>query len=210
MDEAFKTLGPLIGLVLGALLSGITSYFKARAERKRVIATALADLLEIRHRLVAADLMVKRLTAEFGASPAQITLVRSLQDQLLPGTAQLDERYDNAVTLLSGIAPVLGFTLRSKNSFPKVLSALRNIATSNNADLAQFETFESSLRAVATPSLEEAILELASAHSLPTWLKVKKLLANSAKSSPEVDQFFATMKNTIPPEKEGQSQQKLP
>lgn len=197
MDEVLKTLGPLLGVVLGSLLTGIRSYFKERAEHKRVLASALTDLLEVRHRLVSTDLAIKELRSKFGAPAEVVPHIRNLQDALLPGATQLDDRYDSAVTLLSGIDPVLSFTLRSKNSLPRVLGMLRQTATTGGTNLAQFEKMESTLRSAAIPSLNDAILELAWAHSIRTWIAVRRLLSDSATLPPEAIQFFEALQSEL-------------
>jgi hypothetical protein len=195
--DAVQTLGPLLGVVLGGLLTGITSYFKSRSERKRVIAVALADLLEVRHRLVSADLVVQALRARIGVQPEQLPPLRNLIDSLVPGAVQLDERYDKAVTMLSTIDPVLGFSLRSKNALPHVLAALRSQATSGGTNLAQYEAFETALRTAATPSLNAAVAELARAHSVITWFKVRRLTAKSSSLPLDVSRFFDTLKSDV-------------
>ena len=192
--EALQTLGPLIGVVIGGLLTGVTAYLKARKDRKRVLAVALADLLEVRHRLVSVDLAIKALREQVPIQADLMPTLRNLFDSLLPGEAELDERYNKAVTMLSSIDPVLGFSLRSKNSLPRVLATLRNQAASSGGDLALFESLETSLRSAATPSLNAAVVELAYAHSFFTGRKVKKMIAKSSSLSPEVAQFFGTLK----------------
>jgi hypothetical protein len=50
MLELLQIALPLLGAVLGSVLFGIGVHFKARQERSRLIASALSDLLEVRHR----------------------------------------------------------------------------------------------------------------------------------------------------------------
>ena len=192
--DALQTIGPLLGVVIGGLLTGVTAYIKTRKDRKRVLAIALSDLLEVRHRLVSVDLAIKAIRDRVPIQADLMPSLRNLFDSLLPGEAELDERYNKAVTMLSSIDPVLGFSLRSKNSLPRVLAALRNQAASSGADLALFESLETSLRTAATPSLTAAVVELAYAHSFFTGRKVKHMIANSAGLPPEVAQFFETLK----------------
>jgi hypothetical protein len=192
--DALQTIAPLLGVVIGGLLTGVTAYVKTRQARKRVLAVALADLLEVRHRLVSVDLAIRALRDQVPIQADLMPALRNLFDSLLPGEAELDERYNKAVTMLSSIDPVLGFSLRSKNSLPRVLAALRTQAASNGADPALFEAVEASLRTAVTPSLNAAVVELAYAHSFFTGRRVKKMIANSGTLPPEVAQFFETLK----------------
>lgn len=196
--DALQTISPLIGVVLGGLLTGFAAFLKARKDRKRVIAVALADLLEVRHRLVSVDLIIKTIRAQIDIKPDWMPALRNLFDSLLPGEAELDERYNKAVTMLSSVDPVLGFSLRSKNALPRVLGALRNQAASSGADLVMFESVEANLRTAITPSLNSAVVELAYAHSIFTARKVKRLVTKSESLPPEVLQFFEALKLSPP------------
>lgn len=188
--DAMQTIGPLLGVVIGGLLTGVTAYLKTRRDRKRMLAVALADLLEVRHRLVGVDLAIKAIRDRVPIQAELMPAFRNLFDSLMPGDAELDERYNRAVTMLSSIDPFLAFSLRSKNSLSRFLGLVRNQALSSGADLALLEFVEAKLRTLATPGLNSAVIELACAHSFFTGRKVKKMIARSGNLPPEVAEFF--------------------
>ena len=191
--EAIQTLGPLVGVVLGGLLSGIGSQLRARKDRKRIIAAALADLLEVRHRIVAVDLVLQELRVRFKIQPEMLSAARNLFDLIMPPDDSLDHRYDSAISLLAGIEPVLAYSLRSKNTFPRIFSSLRSQASTAGGNMAEFENLENNLRSAVKPKLDEAVLQLARSHSPFTVRKVKKLISSSNTLPPEAEQFFAQM-----------------
>ena len=67
-----STLG-LIGVIIGAVLSGIGFYLKARIERKHTIALALADLLEVRHHITGINVVLGEINKRW-TSPVLIDI----------------------------------------------------------------------------------------------------------------------------------------
>jgi hypothetical protein len=123
--ETLQVLAPLAGVVLGSALTGLSTYFKDRKERRRIIATALADLLEVRHRVVSIDVVVKAVRAKVDIQPGGLAQLRAAIDTMAPFDAGLHPRYDSAISLLAGVDPVLAFQMRSKNLVPTFLSSIR-------------------------------------------------------------------------------------
>lgn len=188
--EAIQVIAPLLGVVLGSVLAGMGAHWRTRQERKRVIATALADLLEVRHRLVATDTVLRKVRHLSGVAPAAMPGIRNLFDSMLPVDTGLGERYNKAVSLLAGIDPMLAFSLRSKELLPKLITGLRTKAIAEGVDLGMYETFECQLLIAAKPALDKAVLELARSHSLFTLRKVTRYMAKSAGLPDEATQFF--------------------
>ena len=204
--DALQTIAPLVGVLVGGALSGITAQLRARKERKRIIAVALADLLEVRHRLLAANLVIEKVATTAGIKAELLPHLRNFVESMEPVDAGLDERYSNAVSLLAGIDPVLAFDLRSKNVLPKVLSALRGIATSGSADLASFEFFESRLLSAVRPTLNRAVVELARAHSIVTAFKVKRRVQQTETIPADIAKFLNEMAALVEPSAKSQGE----
>ena len=194
--DALQVIAPLIGVVLGSGLSGLSTYIRERKERKRTIALALTDLLEVRHHIVAADFAVKALQLRVEIPASAISALRNLLDQISPLDGELHTRYNNAVSLIAGVDPVLAFTLRSKNAMPTLVSALRRIAASAPTEVENFEAVEKVLWSALVPNLDAAVLELAAQHSFSTSRKVKRLVKSANDEPPEV---AALLKSLVPP-----------
>lgn len=180
----------LIGVIIGAVLSGIGFYLKERTERRRTIALALADLLEVRHHLAGIDVVFTELKKRFDIPPEVALIFQTLVDQMLPINADVHKRYDNAITLLAGIDPLLAIQLRSKNTLPEVLGLLRGLGNSAGIAKDEIVAFENTLRNNLVPSLDEAVLELACRYSFFTKIKVKQLIAKSKDLPPELNFVF--------------------
>lgn len=185
--ELFQTSLPLIGVIIGSLLTGIGTYFRLRAERKRAIALALSDLLEIRHHICGIEVVLGAVNKRFTPPAEATSMLLGLIEKISPVDADVHKRYDSAVSLLAGIDPLLAFNLRSKNTLPNMLISLRNVAESAGLSINDINQFESTLRLNLAPHLDEAVIELARKYSFRTKLKVKRLIANSGALPPEID-----------------------
>jgi hypothetical protein len=188
--EAIQVLAPLLGVVIGSVLSGIGAHWRARQERKRIISLALADLLEVRHRLVALNVFVEKVRSLSGVPAEAMPGIRNLFDSLTPVDSGLDARYSQAISHLAGIDPMLAFSLRSKQALPALLTAMRTKAIAGGGDLGLYDSFESQLLRAAKPTLDKAVLELAKAHSLITARKVKRHVAKSEELTADAKHFL--------------------
>lgn len=197
--DAIQTITPLIGVAMGSLLTGAGVLYKARKERRQLIAATLADLLEVRHRLTSADLAIRSIRDRVELQPALLPGLRVFLEQILPKDASLDERYDKAVTMLASIDPILAFTLRSKNWIPRVFSDLRAQGLSGGLDRATIEQMEAELRAATTPALNSAVVELAAAHSWLMKVKVRRLVKRSSSAPEPFLQLLERMQATSMP-----------
>ncbi|WP_047548612.1 hypothetical protein [Methylotenera sp. G11] len=193
--ELFQVALPLIGVIIGSLLTGLGTYIQAKLERKRTIALALTDLLEIRHHISGIEVIFEAMHKRFDI-PAEASLIlQTLIEQMSPLNNDVHKRYDNAISLLAGLDPMLAFHLRSKNTLPNLLATIRSITESAGLSKDDIVQIESTLRLSLAPHLDEAVIELAGRHSLNTKRKVKKLISNSKEMPPELDDIFNQLKN---------------
>lgn len=177
LKDLLQPIFPLLGVVVGAATTGFGQIYKAHKERKRIIALALSDLLEVRHRVVMLNEAIRFIQCQ--AKDVQISgpHLRNLLEELIPADTALDARFDEAVTLLAGIDPVFAFELRSKNHFPLFLKKLRQLALSMGDNLPAFEATEKKLIEAITPTLDEAVLKVAKHHSRRVLKEVTRVVA---------------------------------
>lgn len=193
--EITQSVSTLVGVIVGAILSGIGGYFRSRIERKRTIALALTDLLEIRHHISGIEVVLKAMHKRFDV-PAEASLIlQTLIQQMSPLNEDVHKRYDNAISLLAGLDPLLAFHLRSKNTLPNLLASIISATESAGLSKDDIVQIESTLRLSLAPHLDEAVIELAGRHSLNTKRKVKKLISNSKEMPPELNDIFDQLKN---------------
>lgn len=201
--ETLQVIAPLIGVVLGSVISGIGAHFRARAERKRLIARALSDLLEIRHHVIGIETVLREVRSRVQVSEEEAYLFREHMNSVAPLDAEIHKRYDEAISLLAGADPVLAFTMRSKNKVPQFLDSLKSASLSLGATPSQFSSFEGVIRSAITPALDEAVLELAAQHSFSTKRKVKALVASTGKVPPELTNLLNSAASSSPTERAG-------
>lgn len=188
--DTLQTLSPLFGVVLGWALTGLGGLFRSHSERKKAIATALADLLEVRHRVVGIDVVVKEVRERINAPPEAIPIVRNFLDSVIPVDASLHDRYNNAVSVLAGVDPLLAFSMRSKNILPQVISSLRGLGIKSGTDLGQLEHMEGSVITTAVQVLNECVMELAEQHGYVTARNVRSFIAQQPEIPTEIAQLF--------------------
>jgi hypothetical protein len=193
--DAIQIISPLIGVVLGGFLTGIGAYLRARVERKRMVAQALSDLLEVRHHVVGIEVVVREIRARVKVPEEEIPDLRAVIDKLFSVDEAVHKRYDEAVSLLAGIDPLLAFEMRAKNTAPSLLAAIRGFSVTSGATPLQIESFETMLQSVVTPALDSAVLELARHHSFVTYRRVKKLVANAGQVPQELAEIFNNVAN---------------
>lgn len=191
--DALQVIAPLIGVVLGAAVSGIGALFRARAERKRLIARALADLLEIRHHVVAIEVVLREVRTRAPVSDEEALLFRTQMKSIVPLDTEIHKRYNEAVSLLAGVEPVLAFDMRSKNRVSELLELVTKTSTSLGATPSQTSEIESLVRGAMTPALDKAVLKLASLHSFKTRRHVRKIVAKTA----DMDSDFSALLNRV-------------
>lgn len=194
--DVISILAPLIGVVIGSMLTGLGVFLKERHERKRIISIALAELLEIRHRLVVLDTLMDDIRKLLGLNDEACLIVRNFLETFIPDCEGGDERYNNAVSLIAGSNPVLAFSLRSKNSAPRFLAALRYFAIESGIDLKQYDMLESSLRSAIIPNVNDAAIELAKSLSWTTKRQVVKLIDDGCKMPHELMVVIEQLKNS--------------
>jgi hypothetical protein len=132
-NEWFKSMAAVAG---GWVLSELSHYLVERRERRKAISRSLSDLLQIRHEFLLVDTVIREITKGLRVSPQEDLQLRIMFNTLLPkllpswaaSLKTLDERYNESVTLVSSLDPILGFQLRSKELARGMFPALHSIA----------------------------------------------------------------------------------
>ena len=196
MANGLKDWLPLVGVLVGWFLNQCAQWFVFRRDERKAIGQALADLLLIRHRVLALCKGVESLIKKFNLPPdAQVPISLALA-KLLPPDDDMAKRYRDAVTLVSAINPVLGFRLRSQDVIEPLLDRLRAIALQDSSQsVAIFAKLESYLLSQLSPVLEDLIRELARAHGWRTLWKTNRKLKQEL-TIPE--DFFQQLMASLP------------
>src|SRR5580658_8475241 len=99
-ERFFEVLTPIATLLIGWFLSTFTSMWQSRRENRKALSKAIADLLEIRFRLLVEEALMKELKNLVPLSPNDEREARTMLLQVLPSTGDVSKRYDDTVTLI--------------------------------------------------------------------------------------------------------------
>jgi hypothetical protein len=195
MQLADDSLQILLGILIGLLPGQAARLLDRRAERRKAIALALADLLEIRHQLTAMELAVERILAVFPMAQVQEPAIRLALAAFLPNPSELHQRYDEAVTRIAALEPIVAYELRSKDL---VRPILQQVTTLMNQDHAAGELFSPIFKKLVKeelrPQLKKAVLRLAWRHGAFTRIKVRKSLAKQDEMPEGIDAMIAPLR----------------
>jgi hypothetical protein len=173
--QGVKNWLPLAGVAVGWGLNQCGQWFVFRRDERKVIGRALTDLLEVRHRLLAIPKAVELMTVKLNLPADANAPLKMALGALFPPDERLANRYDESVSLVSGLNPILGFRLRSQDIVGPLLQRLRAVALQDNPqNVAMFSKMEDHLIHHLSPHLELLILELAWGHGWRTWWRTRE------------------------------------
>ncbi|MFO6421402.1 hypothetical protein ACLBKS_14480 [Hylemonella sp. W303a] len=184
--KLIELLIPLLGVLLGAAITGAGSVWKDRQARKRSIARALSELLEVRHQMNAIDLVIRELRRHVSL-PAEFSIVLgNMLKEIFPIDPDIHKRYNDSISSLAEVDPVLAFQLRSKDRILDLQSLPMKLTTQSQLPASEAAQLENALHQLVLPHLDWAVLELASAHSLRTKHRVKIFFDENKHPPPEI------------------------
>lgn len=166
---------PIIGVGLGWCLNELSQLWRARREDRKAMGRALTDLLLLRHRLLAVPKAVDELSKRFPIPEQGQTVLGHILSSWIPIEA-LTKRFEDAVTLVSGIDPVLGFRLRSQDLLATLTAQLRVAALNDPKSVCAWPEFERWLLEQIVPDLDRMVLDVARGHGWLTWFKTNRRL----------------------------------
>lgn len=185
-NSGLVNLFPAITLILGWALSELGSLLRLRHEDRRAAGPVLSDLFEIRQTIVALDAWKKEFATHFPI-PAQAQLqLQNIVLTLMPTSPNLAERFEEAVSTLALMDPILAFRLRGLPSIGPLPAQLRGLAALKQVD-SEFwcGIGEPKMFAILIQPLEESILEVAKAHGWRTWWQARRPLKRPTQSEAE-------------------------
>jgi hypothetical protein len=189
---------PVLTLVAGWFLNELSYLVRLRREERKPFAKAIADLLEIRHRIRGASAAIAEVKKHFLVpADAELAVRRFLQDFILQ-TEPLRERYNEAVDLIASVDPILAFRLRSKDEFPSYLQKLRPLLDNDNQMKAFVTQIEDKLSSAFVDHLEESMMELAKAHGVNTWWRLRKRFARREEMPTVFDEILSVVQEREP------------
>lgn len=177
MTIPWDSITTVFSVILGAAIAGAGTLWQARVDHKKAVAMALSELLEVRHRMIAFQTMVHEFKAHFQMSDELVPVILDMLNKVLPKDPNLHERYSQSVQVIAGVDPLLAFRLRSKDGVNDFIDNLTLMSAQNGVPTQESSKFDEFLRKHIVPVLDEALLELADAHSRCLLKQVKKKLS---------------------------------
>jgi hypothetical protein len=163
----------IVAVVTGSLLNEIHAALTARRQSRQAAGRVLAELLDIRHRMVLSATVLAELRKR-GMPPGTESQVREIFAGLLPDMDGLQARFNEAVTDLAASSPLLAFRLRPQSSIDGAFASLRGLAKDYNASPLVVAQLETALRLPLEENLTTLTRDLAYAHGWGTWLRVRR------------------------------------
>ena len=189
---------PLAGVAVGWGLNECSQWFIFRRDERKPIGRALTDLLEVRHRLLAIPKAVELMAAKLNLPADAHAPLKLVLGALFPPDEGLAKRYEESVSLVSGMNPLLAFRLRSQDVVGPLLQRLRTMALQDSPQtVTMFSKMEDYLVRQLSPHLDLLIRELAWEHGWWTWLKTKERLRRPLEIPEE---FWEGVSALIPPQ----------
>lgn len=188
MLDLFKELVPVLAVVLGWGLSEMHHVLADRKSRSGALKQALAELLEVRFKLKAVDVVVGEIKARTPDARSVMPHVRNALDVLIGGAES--QRYTAAIDLLARSDPFLAYELMSRDRVGAFFSTWRATAVSAGADAGDLESMESELKILVGPKLDDLVLNLAGKISWRAKFKTRKIIATSFNLPPDLTKLL--------------------
>lgn len=167
-----------------------------RRDERKGIGRALADLLEIRHRLLAIPKAVEAMSSKLNVPANAQAPLKVAFGALFPPDQGLTKRYEESVNVVAGSNPILAYRLRSQDMVGPFLHQFRAIALQEGPQsAAMFSTIEDHLFRHLVPHLEHLIRALARQHGWKSWRETNRRLSEPFEVPEE---FWEAMRAAIP------------
>ena len=187
-------------LLVGFLVGQLQDFTAARRERKKALRMALSDLLEVHYQFAAVETITEEV-AKLGPLPEHVRAQMAIaMDSLLPNWDELHRRYDQSVTTLAGIDPLLAFKLRSKDFVRPALQKLHAQMSQNAQGAAVLApVLREALTSKIEPVLKKAVGTLARKVWLLCWYKTRRTLMATKNTSDEMRETLKSINAIVAP-----------
>ncbi|CAI6073972.1 hypothetical protein [Cohnella sp. JJ-181] len=197
-----QALIPVFGVIVGWILNETGQKYKKSKEEKKPLAKALSELLELRNTYqgvqLLEDLRIKMSIPDLFWPVVRSVVLNTLLNNDVSGIKDLSQRYNDAVTAISEIDPLLGYKLRNNDVVPKLINHLGLSLEGTEAEGEQFEMFSKYLDTLMMP-LENSILLISKKYGFFYHLKIKKHLKEKKEDKPGFETVMNQMKELWAP-----------
>jgi len=181
----------VVTILIGWFLNELHHWFWSHREERKPFGKALTDLLEVWYELKGLRIALFEVKKLFPISEDDERVMRKLLEDILPKLEDLQCRFNDAVTSIASIDPILAFRLRGKDQYRLLLERLRALAKVDGLNKQLPIWLEDKLTDAFLSNLEDLIIDVAKAHGLRTWWKVHKRISKPVELTKEIDEILA-------------------
>ncbi|MEN6338356.1 MAG: hypothetical protein ABFE01_29220, partial [Phycisphaerales bacterium] len=180
----------IVTLLVGWSLKEVGDRLRLRREERKPFAKAIADLLELRHRLWGITAVIGEIKKRSSIPPEAEVALRTAFDAVFPQQDDLQRRYNEAVNLVAAVDPILGFRLRSKDEFFALMQKIRPLLVAEDSIRPLIVQIEDTLSGGFLEALKDVTIELAWAHSMVTWWRIRRRFSKAESIPKELTDLF--------------------
>jgi hypothetical protein len=193
--SVLAVLGTLGGTILGFGLNEASYLVRVRREERQLLGRVLNELLEIRNQTKMMPTLMESLKSRIPAAvpPAAEFTIRKLVRDITSGVFQgMQERYNQAVSEVSGAFPVLAYELRAKDALVPLLGQFAVFVPMDDATAVDFSIkLEEELTRTTLPVLEELIRRVASLCGRTARKQTEDILTRQFEFPKSTDKLFS-------------------
>jgi len=189
--------GTLVGFFLAILGKEMGEAIARRRANRKQVARVLAELLEIRHSVVALDSYSQLLSRETGIPDAVMPHIRHFVLQFLPSETNMVQRYNAAIDEIAGFDPLLAFSLRSREVFQTFNHTMDQLSSKDPEIASSWQAYGPDINNIAKKYLDQALLGLAWKFSVITWYRVRRWVRKPYAPPAEFRTFLEKLKAEV-------------
>ena len=193
------TIIPILTLLLGWILANVAEGVRSQRAARAGFRKAIADLLEVRHRLRGYQDTVREIKKAIPIPlPASAEIhIRKLILQMVGMDASFLERFMKSVETVAEVDPILAYRLRGKEQAQRLLVII-NQGGSLDPIAAEFAIeAERDLLQFLVPAVEEIILESCKVMDRRLARRVKKLFSTRNDVEPAAAKLLEKLRTKI-------------
>lgn len=190
----YLNIGTLVGVLLTLAVKELGEVIARRRANRTQIGRVLADLLEMRHSVVALNGYTRLLSKEAGIPEALAPQIRSLILRFVQPQSNIVQRYNATVDEIAGFNPLLAFNLRSKDVIQTFNQKMDQLSSTDPNVASSWQALGPDLNEVATKYVDQALIEIAWKFSPLAWYRVRRWLRRTNRLPAEVQTLLEKLK----------------
>lgn len=192
-----KEFYPLFTLILGWILSEGSNALRRRGNRKEAIRLALAELLELRHKVIGNQFLFGELAKQIQLPPTAVFQLRKALPSPMQNDPSVSGRFNSALTEVAKHAPFLAYQLRGKDILNMIETLFHPEAIQDDRFAAFAHETQQNLYEELLPTLDLVVVRTAKHVGIATWLRALYLIKYKPRISKDVRTMTDRFMNSL-------------